>query len=189
MSLLSTELTARCGSKCEICGAGSKLFPFVVAPKTGNHVDEQVAVCSICHDQLENPERIDITHWRCINDCMWSTVPAVQVISYRMLQSLSDQEWAQDLLGMIYLDDETLEWAEGSGGDVSVHKDSNGQVLKAGDNVVLIKDLDVKGANFVAKRGTAVRRITLVTDNPEQIEGRVNDQHIVILTKFVKKSV
>jgi protein PhnA len=120
---------------------------------------------------------------------MWSTVPAVQVISYRMLQSLSDQEWAQDLLGMIYLDDETLEWAEGSGGDVSVHKDSNGQVLKAGDNVVLIKDLDVKGANFIAKRGTTVRRITLVTDNPEQIEGKVNDQHIVILTKFVKKSV
>ncbi|MBP9196327.1 MAG: alkylphosphonate utilization protein, partial [Saprospiraceae bacterium] len=111
------------------------------------------------------------------------------VVSYRMLQVLSDQEWALDLLGMIYMDDETLEWAEGSAGDDAVHKDSNGHILKTGDSVVLIKDLDVKGANFIAKRGTPVRRITLVHDNPEQIEGRVNDQHIVILTKYVKKSV
>lgn len=189
MSLLSTELMARCGSKCEICGAGGKLFPFVVAPKTGNHVDEQVALCHTCHEQIEHPERIDVTHWRCINDSMWSPVPAVQVVSYRMLQALSDQDWAQDLQGMMYLDDETLEWAEGGGGDASVHKDSNGNVLLAGDTVVLIKDLDVKGANFTAKRGTAVRRISLVQDNPEQIEGRVNDQHIVILTKYVRKSV
>jgi len=46
----------------------------------------------------------------------------------------------------------------------------------------------VKGSSMVAKRGTAVRGISLVRDNPEQIEGRVNGQQIVILTKFVKKS-
>jgi len=38
------------------------------------------------------------------------------------------------------------------------------------------------------KRGTAVRNIGLVADNPAQIEGRVNDQRIVILTEFVKKA-
>ena len=63
-----------------------------------------------------------------------------------------------------------------------------GHVLQQGDSVVLIKDLNVKGANFTAKRGTAVRRINLVADNPEHIEGRVNDQYIVILTKYVKKA-
>jgi protein PhnA len=68
------------------------------------------------------------------------------------------------------------------------HIDSNGVVLQAGDTVVLVKDLDVKGAGFTAKRGTAVRGISLVADNPEHIEGRVNGQQIVILTKFVKKS-
>ncbi len=46
----------------------------------------------------------------------------------------------------------------------------------------------VKGANFTAKRGTVVRGISLVADNQEHIEGRVNGQQIVILTKFVKKS-
>ena len=61
-------------------------------------------------------------------------------------------------------------------------------LLAQGDTVVLIKDLVVKGANFTAKRGTAVRRIALVPDNAGQIEGKVEGQRIVILTEFVKKS-
>jgi len=48
--------------------------------------------------------------------------------------------------------------------------------------------LNVKGAGFTAKRGTAVRNISLVPDTPGHIEGRVNGQQIVILTKFVKRS-
>ena len=64
--------------------------------------------------------------------------------------------------------------------------DSNGVKLSAGDNVYLIKDLQVKGAGFTAKQGTTVRGISL-TSNPEHVEGRVNGQKIVILTKFVKK--
>ena len=63
-----------------------------------------------------------------------------------------------------------------------------GVELQTGDNVVLIKDLDVKGSSLVAKRGTAVRGISLVLDNPEHIEGKVEGQRIVILTKFTKKS-
>ena len=42
-----------------------------------------------------------------------------------------------------------------------VHRDVNGVVLQAGDSVVLIKDLKVKGSSMVAKQGTAVRRISL----------------------------
>ena len=68
------------------------------------------------------------------------------------------------------------------------HVDSNGAVLQAGDAVTLIKDLTVKGAGFTAKRGTAVRNISLVPDNSEHIEGRINGQQIVILTQFVKRS-
>lgn len=59
--------------------------------------------------------------------------------------------------------------------------------LGAGRYVILIKDLPVKGAGFTAKRGTAVRGISLVLDNAAHIEGRVEGQRIVILTEFVKK--
>ena len=117
---------------------------------------------------------------------MWSETSAVKVLSYRMLKKLDNQE----LLDMIYLDDETLDWAnkglEEFNNDV-VQKDCNGVVLNAGDTVTIIKDLEVKGAGFTAKRGTAVRNISLGSEEG-QIEGRVNGVKIVILTQFVKKS-
>ena len=69
------------------------------------------------------------------------------------------------------------------------HIDSNGVRLQAGDTVVLIKDLNVKGGgNFTTKRGTAVKNIKLDPNNAEYIEGRVEGQYIVILSKYVKKS-
>jgi protein PhnA len=52
----------------------------------------------------------------------------------------------------------------------------------------LIKDLDVKGVNFTAKRGAAVHNIKLIWNNAEHIEGRVENQTIMILTKYVKKT-
>ena len=64
----------------------------------------------------------------------------------------------------------------------------SGVVSGEAGSSVLIKDLPVKGAGFTAKRGTAVRNISLVSDNARHIEGRVNGQRIVILTEFVKKS-
>ena len=109
-----------------------------------------------------------------------------------MLHHLRAEGWPQDLLDMIYLDEEELEWAkEGiveENPNAIVHKDSNGAILNHGDSVTVIKDLNVKGSSIVAKRGTAVRNITLVNDNAEQIEGRVEGQQIVILTQYVKKN-
>ena len=74
--------------------------------------------------------------------------------------------------------------------NASINKNNDGGfiVTETGDTVTLIKDLNVKGANFTAKRGTAFRGILVVADNPEHFEGRVNGQQIVILTKFVKKA-
>jgi protein PhnA len=123
---------------------------------------------------------------------MWSQVPAVQVIVWRLLNQLNTEPWAQDLLDMLYLEDDTLAWAKTGANQDSLptvdHKDSNGALLNDGDTVTLTKDLNVKGVSFTAKRGTAVRNISLVEDNPEQLEGRVNGTQIVILTKFVKRA-
>lgn len=186
-------LQARSGSACELCAATELLSAYQVAPDTSGNADQSALLCATCSNQIDNPETMDINHWRCLNDSMWSQVPAVQVLAWRMLTRLKTEGWPQDLLDILYLDDETLQWARSTGEDSAdedsvKHFDSNGAQLKAGDTVTLIKDLNVKGANFTAKRGTAVRAISLVTDNSEQIEGRVNGQQIVILTKFVKKS-
>ena len=192
---MSTEqaLHARSNSKCELCGATEGLSVYEVPPTSDGSADQSVLLCHTCREQIEEPDKVDTNHWRCLNDSMWSQIPAVQVMAWRMLTRLSGEGWSQALLDMLYLDDDTRTWAEaglasGSEEEVTKHVDCNGAVLEAGDTVTLIKDLTVKGANFTAKRGTAVRNISLVPDNPEQIEGRVEGQQIVILTKFVKKS-
>ncbi len=189
----SDPLYARSHSACELCSANENLGVYEVPPESNGSADECVLLCETCREQIENPDKVDINHWRCLNDSMWSQTPAVQVMAWRMLTRLSAEGWPQELLDMLYLDDATLAWAQASGegqsdDDSIKHLDSNGAVLETGDTVTLIKDLNVKGANFTAKRGTAVRGISLVADNPEHIEGRVNGQQIVILTKFVKKA-
>jgi len=192
---MSTEkiLQARSESKCELCSATESLAVYEVPPKTSGSADQCVLLCATCRGQIEEPEKIEAHHWRCLNESMWSQVPAVQVMAWRMLKRLSAEGWAQDLLDMLYLDEETQAWAQATGEGESKeeavrHLDSNGTLLATGDTVTLIKDLEVKGANFTAKRGTVVRGIALVADNPEQIEARVNGQRIVILTQFVKKA-
>lgn len=194
---MTTEQTlhTRSESKCELCAATENLTVYPVPPHSDDNPDECVLICDACRQQIEDPEKVDVNHWRCLNDSMWSQVPAVQVMAWRMLTRLRAEGWPQDLLDMLYLDDDTLAWAQSTGeggeestGDAIKHMDSNGAELATGDTVTLIKDLNVKGANFTAKRGTAVRGISLVPDNAEQIEGRVNGQQIVILTQFVKKS-
>ena len=60
-------------------------------------------------------------------------------------------------------------------------------MLQSGDTIVLTKSLDVKGTTLNAKMGTVVKNIRLVEDNTEQIEGKIEGQVIVILTKYVRK--
>ncbi|WP_372753174.1 PhnA domain-containing protein [Labilibaculum sp.] len=189
---IEKELHSRSGSVCELCGATEELKAYEVSPSNGT-ADTNILVCGTCHSQMEDPEQMNANHWRCLNDSMWSTVPAVQVMAWRMLTRLRSEGWPQDLLDMLYLEEETLEWAKATGEDKDEedtikHIDSNGAQLQTGDTVTLIKDLNVKGGGFTAKRGTAVRNISLVADNAEHIEGRVEGQQIVILTKYVKKS-
>jgi len=189
--VITNALLDRCGSACELCAATSDLTAYIVMPKTGETIEEQVAVCRTCSDALENNPTEQVDHWRCLNDSIWNPNPAVQVTAYRILHAMDGEVWAQNLANMMYMDEETMEWAHSGqvGTPVGIiHKDSNGNILSAGDTVTLIQDLNVKGANFTAKRGTAVRRIRLVHDNPEHIEGKVDGQQIVILTKFCKKS-
>jgi len=190
---IEKELYARSESKCELCSATETLSVYDVPPDADGSIDHAILICHTCKTQIDDPEKMETNHWRCLNDSMWSQVPAVQIMAWRMLTRLSDEGWPQDLLDMLYLDDDMLTWAKATGEgqsneDKVIHKDSNGAVLEVGDTVTLIKDLNVKGANFTAKRGTAVRKISLVADNAKQIEGRVEGQHIVILTEFVKKS-
>lgn len=189
---LDRELNKRSGGKCELCGAEENLKTYTVLPTQKGGLDESLLACPTCIDQIENPGNEDLNHWRCLNDSMWSEHIPVQVVAWRMLSRMRAAGWPKDLLDMMYLDEDTLAWAQatGEGEDDEnkiIHRDSNGVILEHGDSVVLIKDLKVKGSSMVAKQGTAVRNIRLDHENAEYIEGKVDGQQIVIITQYVKK--
>jgi protein PhnA len=193
---IEQELRSRSPDLCELCGTRSETEAWQIPPSPDGTADQAVLLCTRCRAQVERSEPLDVEHWRSLVDTMWSELPAVQVMAWRMLRRVRAEGWAADALDMLYLADDVRIWAE-AGDDSSsthalggalVHRDSNGTPLSAGDTVTLIKDLNVKGASFTAKRGTAVRGISLVQDNEGHIEGRINGQQIVILTEFVKKS-
>jgi len=181
---LSKELEKRSNGVCELCSSDDNLSVFEVSPSDGSD-EKSVYICANCKSQIESGD-LDENHFNCLNDSMWSEVPAVAVLSYRLLHALN----RQDLLDMMYMEDDVKAWAEAGLPDENalVYKDANGVVLQAGDTVVITKDLDVKGTGFTAKRGTAVRNIGLVANDDQHIEGRVNGVKIHILTKFLKKS-
>ena len=187
---IKDSLTARSNNICELCGSTNHLDSCEVPP-SDNSSDQFILICSTCNEQISDPTKMDENHWRCLNDSMWSPIPAVQVMSYRLLHKLRSKGWSQDLLDMMYLEDDVKKWAEFGISDddesTAITKDSNGATLQEGDDVTLIKDLVVKGANFTAKRGTLVRNINLV-DNPLHIEGKVNGTQIVLVSAFLKKA-
>lgn len=186
------QLAVRCGNTCELCNAENDLKLFEVPPQSGLSADTSIMICGKCLAQVDKKEELDSNHWKCLAESMWSEVPAVQVTAWRMLNRLRNESWASENLDMLYLTDENLAWAKATGdhendGAVDLHKDCNGHILQNGDSVVLIKSLDVKGSTLNAKMGTVVKNIRIVEDNTEQVEGRIEGQQIVILTKYVRK--
>ena len=66
-------------------------------------------------------------------------------------------------------------------------RDAVGNLLADGDQVVLIKDLDVKGAGQTLKRGTVIRAIRL-TGDPQEIDCRFDGiKGLVLRAEFVQK--
>ena len=191
MSLVQ-ELQTRSGNKCELCTSENSLSVYEVPPMSNANRDNSILVCKTCLNQIEKTEQLDANHWKILTETMWSEFAPVQVVAWRMLSRLRNEGWASDSLDILYLEDETLEWAKKTGdhemdGTVEFHQDSNGTRLYEGDTVVLVKTLDVKGSTLSAKLGTVVKNIRLVHYNTEQIEGKVEGQTIVILTKYLRK--
>jgi len=189
---LEDLLLKRSESKCELCKSENGVKLYEVLPQDRSTEDNNIMICDTCRAQIEKKAELSSSHWNCLTESMWSEVPGVQVVAWRMLNRLKNESWAADNLDMMYLDDERLAWAKATGdhdndGSVDLHKDCNGQVLQSGDSVVLTKSLDVKGSTLNAKMGTVVKNIRLVPDNTEQIEGKIEGQTIVILTKYVRK--
>jgi protein PhnA len=91
-------------------------------------------------------------------------------------------------------DEETGEWmtasdqaARNAAADKVEVRDSAGTLLADGDQVTLIKDLEVKGAGQTLKRGTVIKSIRL-TGDAQEIDCRFDGiKGLVLRAEFVRK--
>lgn len=189
---LEEQLQARAGGKCELTGEDATLIAYTLPPEITSNLDNTLLISETLVNQLNKTEQLNPDDWKFLPNTMWSENPSVQIVCWRMLNRLKNEGWASEALDILYLDDETLLEAKKTGdhendGYVSFHEDSIGQRLLEGDTVVLTKTLDVKGSSLKATLGTVVKNIRLVAENIEQIEGKIEGQTIVILTKYLRK--
>ncbi len=186
---LKDDLKTRSGGGCEVCGGAERVSVWTLPPFEAGDAQASVLLCGACRFGAKGEAALEGPGWRLLGDAVWSEIPAVQALAWRMLHRV-EQSWGQDLLDVASLNEETMAMAIAgmATDDGPVHLDTHGTQLSAGDTVTLTKDLNVKGTGFTAKRGTAIRSIALVAEDAGQIEGRVNGQRIVILTQFVKKA-
>jgi len=189
---IESVLQQRSNNCCELCTSTQQLQVYNVSTESKGNPNESILVCVKCLNQIEKKEFLDTNHWQCLTTSMWSEFAPVKVVAWRMLNRCRAESWASDALDMLYMENDVLAWAKQSGdheqaANEGFHLDSNGNILHDGDNIALTKSLDVKGSTINAKLGTVVHNIKLVRNNTEQIEGRIEGQLIVILTKFVRK--
>ncbi len=182
---MNQKLTDRNQGTCELCNTNAAAQAFIISPKSGDVIEHQVAICDTCSEKINSDN--EGFYWRCLEGSIWSPEPSVQALCYRILYKYKNEDWANNLMASIDLGEDITNWAMSAYETKELHKDAFGNILESGDNVVLTQALNVKGTNFTASKGTIVKKIKLVNDNVEQIEGKINEQTIVILTKFVKK--
>lgn len=183
---VSEKLKERSESLCELCASQNAKVAYAVSPKNNDNIANEVALCDTCLAAIN--DKTASLHWSCLAGSIWNQTPSVQALSYRILYNYKDEPWANEIMSSVELPEEVVNWALSIYQIQEIHKDSNGDTLANGDTIVLTQQLNVKGASFNVPKGTIVRKIRLVPDNTEQIEGKINDQTIVILTKFVRKS-
>ncbi len=183
---ISTKLSERNQGLCELCNSNTATQEYLVSPKKDEVAENQVALCDTCLKKMDEEGNGD--YWRCLEGSIWSPEASVQALSYRLLNAHKKEEWAENVINSVELDEAIVQWAMSAFEVADGHKDAFGNKLENGDTVVLTQALNVKGTSFSAAKGTVVKRIRLVPDNVEQIEGKINDQTIVILAKYVKKN-
>jgi len=188
---INTVLQNRSSNACELCSEPDKnLYAYAVPPKDDS-IDNLVVLCSNCYNKITRSDFNDTNYWRFLTGSIWNETPSVQALSYKILNKLTSEEWASETVESVSLEEIVINWANAEDeleASKVIHKDAFGVVLATGDSVVLTQNLNVKGANFIAPKGTIVRKIKLVENNAEQVEGKIEGDTIVILTKYLKKS-
>lgn len=111
LSLFGKNLTRRSKAKCELTGdSGVPLHIYEIPPVPSiPDIDRCLMLSEAVIDQLNTPTSITPDHWRHLRELIWSEIPTVQIMSYRILTHIAkDHLWAQEILAEAYLDEDII---------------------------------------------------------------------------------
>jgi protein PhnA len=114
LQALGKDLARRAKSKCELTGAaGVRLLPYEVPPVAAEpDLARTLLLSEACHEVLEQPKRLAGRTWQGLAEVVWSEMPAVQVMAWRMLNHMAKSEdWAREVIEEVFLDPEVEAWA------------------------------------------------------------------------------
>lgn len=112
---LGKDLARRAKSKCELTGAAGVPMRTYEVPPVGEDpdIERTLLISAKCAEMLEHPQRLAGRSWQCLAEAVWSEMPAVQVVAWRMLNELAKREdWAREALDDVFLDPNVEEWAK-----------------------------------------------------------------------------
>jgi protein PhnA len=115
LQALGKDLARRAKSKCELTGeAGVPLRPYEVPPVADEpDIERTLLISEVCHEMLDHPKRLQGREWQALAEVVWSEMPAVQVVAWRMLNELAKREdWAREVIEELFLDEEVEAWAK-----------------------------------------------------------------------------
>ncbi len=87
------------------------LNAYAVPPRNYESVENTVALFPDCYEKITQSDFSDTNYWRCLTGGIWSEVPAVQALSYKILTKLNAESWATEAVESVYLDEALIEWA------------------------------------------------------------------------------
>jgi len=111
------EIVRRSKSTCELCGESGRSLSVYEIGKTEENADLErcVHVCDQCKSTIKKLDKASENDLRFLNHAIWSEVSAVKAAAIHIISELDDKNrypWIEDLVEMVYIDDELKEICE-----------------------------------------------------------------------------
>jgi len=120
---ISNQLSERNNGICELCNTATATVEYAVSPRNADSIANLVAICDTCAAKMKEEGQGD--YWRCLEGSIWSPEESVQALSYRLLHTYQQEDWAADVLNSVTIDDNTIQWALSAFEQADEHRDTS----------------------------------------------------------------
>lgn len=109
------ELVRRSKSTCELCGESGRSLSVYEVGRTDDEADVErcIHICDQCKNTIKNLNKANENDLRFLNHAIWSEENIVKATAIDIIKQIEGKySWIDDLLDMVYMDEELGELVE-----------------------------------------------------------------------------